>query len=573
MDNDNPQETLPILNGTPDANQDVLELRKRLNLIEHSYQNLVDNQNESANKENEELVQENAKLKDKVDMQNRVIADYTMINQKLEMELNESRENERDLKEKIDTLKIEVDAFKTKASDADKAKSTSTPGLTPAKSNTITITLEELLRWEKKSKDLTAQVRGLEKQIKTLEMQNSNLKIELEDRSRTLNHKQTKQDITMEVFEEKSRALQSILDATLKQKESMEFKIKSLEDQNMNLKVDYQAKDEEVKTIRQAAKDKFELERRYTEMMLQFENHKARSAKFEEERMKLESKTKIIEQLEIHKEQLEIELAQARSDIDTLQEQVTGLRKDYETAQIGIIEEQSQNKKLTEALEEKAENIELLSKEVSDLKAVIEDLNVEKSIFIKKSQTEIKELKSALHNDKGKWDHLIEDKSKLEIELKTLQATLKSNPTIAQTVTVDKKDNNKLPFSLDSKQEKVIMEALSNRIQMLEKELIALRNNYKALETKCATCEKIISIKTMLINAFLTECADKLPMASEWVEKLDRDDTQFVKSLSQCNMDDLQMIAEKTFMENVRLKKDLTMLGSELNKVIRTAKN
>jgi len=188
----------------------------------------------------------------------------------------------------------------------------------------------------------------------------------------------------------------------------------------------------------------------------------------------------------------------------------------------------------------------------------------------KKYQNEIKELRNALQNDKKNYDTLLEEKARFEVEIRTLQETIKSKPPVY--VTNGNIKDSKPIINPDSKQEKVIMEALSHRLQALEKDNLKLQQSLKAFEIKCVSLEKILHNKTTIINAFLTECCDKLPMAAEYVEKVEKDDVDFIKNFQKFGLDEIQILAEKTFMENLRLKKDLTMLGSELNKVIRSAK-
>ena len=89
----------------------------------------------------------------------------------------------------------------------------------------VTISMDELLRWEKKSKDLTAQVKSLETQSKNLEIQNANLRIELEEKTRITNSRQMRVDLSLEGLEERCKALQAILDSTSKQRETLELKV------------------------------------------------------------------------------------------------------------------------------------------------------------------------------------------------------------------------------------------------------------------------------------------------------------------------------------------------------------
>jgi len=72
----------------------------------------------------------------------------------------------------------------------------------------------------------------------------------------------------------------------------------------MVLRADYEAKDQEVRTVRMAAKDKFEMERKFNELSNNYEALRARFMKSEAEYSKAQEKAKRIEELEELNERL-----------------------------------------------------------------------------------------------------------------------------------------------------------------------------------------------------------------------------------------------------------------------------
>mmetsp|Transcript_81318 Transcript_81318/g.94801 ORF Transcript_81318/g.94801 Transcript_81318/m.94801 type:complete len:137 (+) Transcript_81318:1-411(+) len=122
------------------------------------------------------------------------------------------------------------------------------------------------------------------------------------------------------------------------------------------------------------------------------------------------------------------------------------------------------------------------------------------------------------------------------------------------------------------KQEKIILEALSNRVNELESENYRSSQKIKALQEQIIEKDQAINLKTKVINSISSELASKLPSAEALVNSLDKDDIEELKSLSNKSLQEVQNIAEKILLENIRLKGDLTLLGQEMNNLIRSRK-
>jgi len=134
-------------------------------------------------------------------------------------------------------------------------------------------------------------------------------------------------------------------------------------------------------------------------------------------------------------------------------------------------------------------------------------------------------------------------------------------------------EREKQSFSgLDSAQFNVVVEALSYKIQGLEKENIVLKQVQKELETKNKNMEKRIEAQSTTLNAHMLECYEKIPTRDDYPNKIDPFDSEFLYSMQKYSLEEIQILAEKMFLENMRLKKDLLLLGSEINAIVRNSK-
>ena len=111
-----------------------------------------------------------------------------------------------------------------------------------------------------------------------------------------------------EGLQERCKALQNLLDEVSRKNTVLEAVARNLEDQNAHFKSEFNAKDEEIKLARNGLKERFEIERRYTELSGQYEEYKKRYAVSEDERRNAEAKNVELETLRLQNDQLEEEL-------------------------------------------------------------------------------------------------------------------------------------------------------------------------------------------------------------------------------------------------------------------------
>lgn len=117
-----------------------------------------------------------------------------------------------------------------------------------------------------------------------------------------------RQNVSEEGLQERCKALQQLLDETSRKNMILEAANKNLEDMNNHLKIEFNDKDEELKRLRMDIKGKFEIERRHTELLNQFDEYKKRYALTEEERRNADSKNAELETLRFQNDQLEDDL-------------------------------------------------------------------------------------------------------------------------------------------------------------------------------------------------------------------------------------------------------------------------
>lgn len=109
-----------------------------------------------------------------------------------------------------------------------------------------------------------------------------------------------------------------------------------------------------------------------------------------------------------------------------------------------------------------------LRKEIEDLQTQVDDLHGEKLILIKKCQNEVRELKNVLAKDKSSYAVLLKDKNQLEKDYRVVMEKLRHEATSSLNHTPDGDGKTSKAPSTSSRQEKIILEALSNRVNELE---------------------------------------------------------------------------------------------------------
>lgn len=101
-------------------------------------------------------------------------------------------------------------------------------------------------------------------QLKSVQMENQQLKLELEQKEKLQNSKKIKNDLSLEGLTERCKALQQIIDQTSQQNSKLESQICLQNEQNTQLRDDLNASMAEVKSLRQISKDKFKIETELT---------------------------------------------------------------------------------------------------------------------------------------------------------------------------------------------------------------------------------------------------------------------------------------------------------------------
>ena len=106
-----------------------------------------------------------------------------------------------------------------------------------------------------------------------------------------------------------------------------------------------------------------------------------------------------------------------------------------------------------------------VKKQTDDLYTQIEDLNAEKMIITKKCQNEVREMKNALSKDKTNYELLLKEKSQLDKDYRIVMEKLRQQTTSTMNAPETDHKGAKTP---SARQEKIILEALSNRVNELE---------------------------------------------------------------------------------------------------------
>mmetsp|Transcript_33179 Transcript_33179/g.30118 ORF Transcript_33179/g.30118 Transcript_33179/m.30118 type:complete len:99 (+) Transcript_33179:1795-2091(+) len=89
------------------------------------------------------------------------------------------------------------------------------------------------------------------------------------------------------------------------------------------------------------------------------------------------------------------------------------------------------------------------------------------------------------------------------------------------------------------------------------------------LQERILYLEEKMEAKTNVINLLFGEYYDKLPSAAEMSDRLDNGDYQFLQEMGGKTGVELQDTVEKVFTENIRMRKDLLLLGQEINERVR----
>ena len=103
-----------------------------------------------------------------------------------------------------------------------------------------------------------------------------------------------------------------------------------------------------------------------------------------------------------------------------------------------------------------------LKKDLEELQIQIGDLKQEKHILIKKCQVEVRDIKNELTKEKSNYEVLLKEKNQLEKDYKIVMGKLRHEASSTMNESTAGKSAG------PGKQEKIILEALSNRVNELE---------------------------------------------------------------------------------------------------------
>ena len=109
-----------------------------------------------------------------------------------------------------------------------------------SKPKSVTLSVEELMKWDKKSKEM-------KEEISNLKSMNNKLCEQVSEKTLIIENFQRRQSISQEGLEERCKALQDILDESSKKQSSLESELNMLRQHNSALKNDFEVKDSELR--------------------------------------------------------------------------------------------------------------------------------------------------------------------------------------------------------------------------------------------------------------------------------------------------------------------------------------
>ncbi|CAG9334793.1 unnamed protein product [Blepharisma stoltei] len=263
--------------------------------------------------------------------------------------------------------------------------------------------------------------------------------------------------LSLEVLEEKCKAIEIALDSTVKENNDLRIKNSQLENQKETLIIDLANREEEVSDARQALKEKYAIECSREELDLENSKLKRNLEKLEQEIKELRGNGAITLKEEIkglikENQELKKSFDELKGNEHLLQIEYNNLKNSARDNMQELGNISFKNKEL----ENRIKNLEEINKK---LQSDYEDAKTEKQIVQKRSMHDLKDLKNQYSKEKSMHEQCKLEKERLLQELKGAQGR---SP---------KTSNEPMSF-----QEKIIVEALSHRVQELEQELIENQN-------------------------------------------------------------------------------------------------
>jgi len=238
-------------------------------------------------------------------------------------------------------------------------------------------------------------------------------------------------------------------------------------------------------------------------------------------------------------------------ELQKINELIKSIQDQLEHADILLQEEREKSKNLSEELEKCKLQEYSIPTDLLDYQNKIDELK-------RKHEEELTNLIGVIEQEKKNFSTLFNEKQRLDDHLDILNIKLNSLQPL----------KNSAPKKDDLKREKMILEAIATKAANLEEMNKKLMTQLKHKEQKCSDLEIANAQKTAVVNLFLTELQNKIPLTNEYMDKFKQDDMEFLKNIIKKPILDIQTIAEKTFIENMRLKEDIKVLGDEISKLM-----
>ncbi|CAD8194148.1 unnamed protein product [Paramecium pentaurelia] len=402
----------------------------------------------------------------------------------------------------------------------------------------VTIPMKELLSWDKRSKDQQNQIKALSNEIQLL-------KNSQEEQQKLQNSKQMKSSLSLEGMVQKCTALQQIIDETSQQNSKITQELNTYKLQNQQQKEDLHNIQHELKELRVIAQDKFKLEGELASAYIQISENKDLMKKLSELSSNYENKE---EQLETTKKTLR-QSEQLRNNLQIKFDEITIQYQKTQQELINVKQERDQKiiklKDLEKLLQSQFQEYSHLESKYKDSQINYEDLQSQVKILQKKYSHETEQLKDDCHQKQKQISVLEESNKCLTNDLLGLR---------------ELQFRQKAPEAPLTKKEKIVVESLSLRVQELEME------NRKTRDTLCAKIVQLqneLEQKTNYINQIAHQISKQIPSLQEQ-DLLDKEDIKMIQQLKK--KVNIQEILEKTLIENLQLRDQIKLLGTEINK-------
>ncbi|CAK59917.1 unnamed protein product (macronuclear) [Paramecium tetraurelia] len=410
----------------------------------------------------------------------------------------------------------------------------------------VTISMKELLNWDKRSKDQQNQIKALSNEIQLLKNQQ-------EEQLKLQNSKQMKSNLSLEGMVQRCQVLQQIVDETSQQNSKIASELNTSKLQNQQLKDDLNNSQQELKELRVIVSDKFRLEGELASAHIQISENKDLMKKFNELQSNYENKE---EQLETTKKTLR-QSEQLRNNLQIKLDEIT-IQYQKTSQELANVKQERDQKNI------KQKDLEKLLQSQFQEYSSLESKYKESQINYEDMQSQVKILQKkyshvTYQSVSQETEQLKEECRQKQKLILTLEESNKSLINDLQALR-ELQFRQKAPEAPLTKKERIVVESLSLRVQELELE------NKKIKETLCAKIvllQNELEQKTNCINQIANQVTKQVPSLSEQ-NQLDKEDVKMIQQLKiKLN---IQEILEKTLIENLQLRDQIKVLGTEINK-------